>query len=111
MMDTTELRIIALMGLFALGNACMIALIIIWRSGVRSFRLTHIPLLMTVIACLTITALMLAISSKEHALVSRVTLTPLIALTEWGALIAGWAWYAYAAKASFCIVHRHEVRC
>ena len=110
-MDTTELRIIALTGLFALGNACMITLIIIWRSGVRSFRLTHIPLLLTAIVCLTLTALLLVISSREYPLVSRADIAPLIAVTEWGACVAGWAWYGYAAKASFCIVPRGTVRC
>ena len=110
-MEATEIRIIALTGLFALGNACIITLIIIWRSGVREFRLTHIPLLLTMIICLTLTALLLAISGKDHALVSRAEIAPLIAVTEWGAFLSGWAWYAYSAKASFCIVHRGQAQC
>lgn len=110
-MEATELRILALTGLFALGNACIITLFVIWRAGVPSLRLTHIPLLLVTLGFLTLTALLLAISGRDHALVSRADIAPLIAVAEWGACVAGWAWYIYAAKASFCIVPRGGVQC
>ncbi len=112
-MDITEIRVLALSGLFALGTAVVITLVIIFRSGERSFHLTHLPLLITMVAFLTITAFCLAISTHDRAFVSRADLAPYIAMFEFGAFFAGWAWFWYSVRTTFCIKRRHhkEVGC
>ncbi len=112
-MDTTEIRVLALSGLFALGTAVVIALVIIFRSGERSFRLTHLPLLITMVAFLTMTSFCLAISTKDRGFVSRADLAPYIAMFEFGAFFAGWAWFWYTVRTTFCVKRNHhgEVGC
>jgi hypothetical protein len=107
-MDITEIRVLALSGLFALGTAVVIALVIIFFSGERSFRLTHLPLLITLVAFLTMTAFCLAISIKDRGFVSRAELAPYIALFEFGAFFAGWAWFWYSVRTTFCIKRHHH---
>ncbi len=45
---------------------------------------------------------------KDHALISRADLVPLLAVLEYGFLVLGWAWFVYACRRTFTIVRKPQ---
>jgi len=105
MIDTTILRLAAHWLLVSLITAILISL---WLARGQQIRLTHLPLAFGSLVMFGLWILLLAVSVRDVALLSRSLLVPILVTLEGAGTFLGWTWFLASVRASFTIVRKQK---